>query len=226
MKSFLTIIALFIVVLIVSIILTKIILKEPTADPLAEENETETISPELTLQSVKPTKDQTQSEEKSSNLRPEEIAQPTLTEKPKLSSVATKPKIVEPQVPKFHEQTDIAQESEVVAQKSKTTQTTPKRLIEKAKEHPTSRPVNIPQKSQHAMSEKYYIQVGSFKKTPSRQFLEIIKKSGYHYTITPVTANGTKKLLIGPYRDRATVNRALVRVRDRINKSAFVYKEK
>jgi DedD protein len=60
-KGFLTIIALFIVVLIVSIILTKIILKESASDSLVEQNETEIISPELTLQSVEPTKSQTQS---------------------------------------------------------------------------------------------------------------------------------------------------------------------
>ena len=49
-KSFLTIIALFIVVLIVGIILTKILLKTPNDDRLAfEENSTDMIAPELKL---------------------------------------------------------------------------------------------------------------------------------------------------------------------------------
>ena len=52
-KSILTIIALLIVVLIVGIILTKIILKDPNTDQIALEKEnSEMISPELTLQNA------------------------------------------------------------------------------------------------------------------------------------------------------------------------------
>jgi DedD protein len=71
--------------------------------------------------------------------------------------------------------------------------------------------------------QTYYIQVGSFSKTPSSRFLNVIKSSGFHYKIT--TSGKTKKLLIGPYKDRASANTALVRVKDRINKSAFVVKK-
>ena len=69
----------------------------------------------------------------------------------------------------------------------------------------------------------FYIQVGSFSKTPSSRFLGVIKSSGFNYKIT--TTGKTKKLLIGPYKDRASANTALVRVKDRINKSAFVIKK-
>jgi len=74
-------------------------------------------------------------------------------------------------------------------------------------------------------TEKYYIQVGSFSKEPSGKFLGIIKRSGFTYTIMP-TSHGVKKLLIGPYSSKEAVNSALPKVRDRINKSAFVYKVK
>jgi len=67
--------------------------------------------------------------------------------------------------------------------------------------------------------------VGSFTQTPSSHFLSIIKNSGFNYHITPATSAGTKKLLIGPYETRADVDTALVRVRDRINKRAFVVKK-
>ena len=71
--------------------------------------------------------------------------------------------------------------------------------------------------------QTYYIQVGSFSKTPSSRFLGTIKKSGFNYKITSV--GKTKKLLIGPYKSRTSANTALVRVKDRINKSAFVVKK-
>jgi len=71
----------------------------------------------------------------------------------------------------------------------------------------------------------YYIQVGSFRQSPSRQFLSIIKKSGFNYRITPPSNAGTKKLLIGPYSSKTSANSVLPRVRDRINKGAFVVKK-
>lgn len=70
----------------------------------------------------------------------------------------------------------------------------------------------------------YYIQVGSFSQTPSHSFLQRIKNKGFTYKITPPSDRGTKKLLIGPYASRDSANNALVRVRDHINKSAFVIK--
>lgn len=73
-------------------------------------------------------------------------------------------------------------------------------------------------------TKSYYVQVGSFKTQPSSRFISVIRNNGFRYKVTKRTVDGTKKLLIGPYRDRTSVNRALVQVRDRINKSAFVVK--
>ena len=70
---------------------------------------------------------------------------------------------------------------------------------------------------------RYYVQVGSFRTEPSSRFISVIRNNGFNYTIKRA-ADGTKKLLIGPYKDRASVNNALVTVKDRINKSAFVVK--
>ncbi len=74
-------------------------------------------------------------------------------------------------------------------------------------------------------SGHYYIQVGSFRQSPSNQFLSIIQKSGFNYKITPTSNSGTKKLLIGPYPSRMSVDSALPQVRDRINKGAFIVKK-
>jgi DedD protein len=71
--------------------------------------------------------------------------------------------------------------------------------------------------------QTYYIQVGSFSKTPSSSFIGTIKKSGFNYKI--ISIGKTKKLFIGPYKGRKSANTALVRVKARINKSAFVVKK-
>ena len=70
----------------------------------------------------------------------------------------------------------------------------------------------------------YYIQVGAYKQSPSKQLIRSIKNNGFSYKLTAPSAKGTKKLLIGPYSSRNSVDNALVRVRDHINKSAFVVK--
>ncbi len=89
---------------------------------------------------------------------------------------------------------------------------------------PVKKPVAAKPVPKSVSTKRYYVQVGSFKKQPSARFVSVIRNNGYRYTITKRTADGTKKLLIGPYKDRATVNRALGQVRDRIHKSAFVVK--
>ena len=90
---------------------------------------------------------------------------------------------------------------------------------------PIKKPVITPEVPTTIPAQTYYIQVGSFTKDPSTRFLSAIKNSGFSYTISPAAANGSKKLLIGPYQDRESVDRALIEVRDRINKSAFVVKK-
>ena len=106
----------------------------------------------------------------------------------------------------------------------------------KAKQKANAAKIKVTQKTKQKIKNKeasttsqssgrYYIQVGSFRQSPSKQFLSIIKKSGFNYRITPPSSSGTKKLLIGPYSSRTSVNSALPRVRDRINKGAFVVKK-
>ena len=278
-KSFLTIIALLIVVLIVAIILTKIILKDPNAEKIAfEENNTEMISPELTLQSAaepeavpKPKKEETKlSTIIESELNPpapvEEVAKETVEITKEVVEIPVPPK-VQTEVKKSAQEEEKLQkeyddarkarleqekaaeekakqekaeqakaeqlkiEQEQAKQKKAEVEKTVKpvpasaRIIEKAKVKPAGKPLNVPAKSKSASSQTYYIQVGSFTKTPSTQFLSVIKKSGFNYKITPKAANGTKKLLIGPYKNRASANSALSKVKDRINKNAFVVKK-
>jgi cell division septation protein DedD len=73
---------------------------------------------------------------------------------------------------------------------------------------------------QTATEGTYYIQVGAYKAQPNKTFLDIIKKSGYSYETKKV--NDRTKLLIGPYKNREEASSALIRIKDRINKNAFL----
>ncbi len=241
-KSFLTIVALLIVVLIVAIILTKIILKDPNeGKAVLEDNITEMISPELRLQNVTKKEKEEKEETKLSTIIEKELneqvkapevkeivetvepvqVQKTEVEKPKAE-------VTKPQKPKVEEVA--APQSVEITKEFAQSPTVPE-----VKESPKAEEVIAPQTKPAPVEEKkpemitsvsgqtYYIQVGSFSQTPSSRFLGVIKNSGFNYKIT--TAGKMKKLLIGPYKDRASANTALVRVRDRINKSAFVVKK-
>lgn len=68
----------------------------------------------------------------------------------------------------------------------------------------------------------YYIQVGSFSKSANAySIIKTIKKLGYHHTLN-TTPNGMKKVLIGPYRNRKEADKAIIHIKVRINKHAFV----
>ena len=71
-------------------------------------------------------------------------------------------------------------------------------------------------------SKKYYVQVGAYRKKPSSRFISVIQNNGYKYIFTKPNRSGIKRLLIGPYNDRETINGVLIDVRDRIHKQAFI----
>jgi len=240
-KSFLTIIALIIVVLIVAIVFTRTILKDPKDTQIGlEEDMTDMISPELTLQSapeIKAPKEETKlssmiEKKLTTSKKTEEIKKETveITEKaviPKKTTTITVPKpvaekpIKEVSVEKpITEKTPakvIETEKVIVPHKNHVRKETVKKVSPAV--------VTVPKNNHTATAGSYYIQVGSFSQTPSTRFLNTIKKHGFSYKITPPTANGTKKLLIGPYPSRADADNALIRVKDRINKGAFIVKK-
>ena len=269
-KSFLTIIALAIVVLIASIVFTKILLKDPTQNQLLfEQNETEMISSDLTLQSVTDPESETSepsaSSEDKEDLRDiskgailqkvtEEIPAPARKETTKISkapqqSVAQELKVETKKEPALagrpkvegEKATDILDLGGVSAPapihptvkenvKVATQQTVRQSTKRVAKEQKT-RPANVltdPQivHTRQTQTGSYYIQVGAFSKVPSQRFLDRISQNGLAYTFSNKSPRGLRKLLIGPYPDRQSAERALVKVKDRINKSAFVVDKK
>jgi len=237
-KGLLTIVALFIVVLIAAIVLTKIVLKDPQSDnALLVENETEIIDPELTLQN-------TTTQEESSSLsemieeRTEKRTDLTVDEKP-ASTEEPVHKPVEEKTERLAEQekpSKPALEIPVVApekpkpEPKKEVRTPKKREIVKIPQsvtpkRETSAPKPQPKpKTVSASKHKFYIQVGSFSKAPERNSQLMRTLDAQHYRHSVVKINGMYKVLIGPYGSRPEVDRAILHVRDRINKSAFVVK--
>jgi len=237
-KSFLTIIALAIVMLIIAIILTKIVLKSPEAEVLNMDENTVYISPELTLQTdeeeevVKapliPTTEKIKPEVKVAQEETlhKEKADPTEVETVKITN-----EFAEAEVKRTEE---AEKEALRIAQAKKEKLITEKIALDKAaldkkmqKEAAAKRAQEeaIKAVDNESITHPYFIQVGSFTKTPSQRFLDVIKNSGFNYQITVPSSNGTKKLLIGPYATKPAVDSALIRVKDRINKSAYIIKK-
>lgn len=237
-KTALTIVILLIAVLIVAVILTKIVLKDPNDEQIAfEKNNTELISPELTLQNIteenepKEPQDDTnlstiiENETKATIPAPvvkEEVAQ--IVETAKVEETTKEPIETASVSEKAVSEEKVATPTVETTTQKEVTEPVATKIIEKAKEEPVQRPANVPV-SKSTVSQTYYIQVGSFTRSPSQQFLGVIKNSGFNYKITPATASGTKKLLIGPYESRKAADAALANVKNRINKSAFVVKK-
>ena len=222
-KSFLTIIALLIIVLITTIILTKMILDDAT--PLEESNSTAMLSPELALQpSTKPapkhqepTLSDLSAHEPSA---PKEQATPSTTA-PTPHDAQNYQRIREERI-KAEKQTITPQAG--TQHTTTTPDTTPKQPTPATTPTPTKAPKKHPVTTTHAPRGHYFIQVGSFRQTPSKRFLSTINKHGFHHTITKPNRNGIKRLLIGPYTTKSSANHALPKVKDLILKGAFVTK--
>ncbi len=221
-KGVLTIIALLIVVLIVAIILTKIILKDPdTGTAALNDDATEMIDPELTLENTtQEPKAKEDNQAELSKMIESEIKDPE-EEKVKTKTVTVEetpkaPQLVKPE-PVKPAPAPVAKapvKKEVVAL-PKDTYSTPKKA---APSKPKPAPVTV-------ATGGYYIQVASYKNmlTTNSRLIKTLRK--YHYSYKIMNENGMHKVRIGPYKSREAVDRAIVRVKNLINKSAFVVKK-
>lgn len=122
-------------------------------------------------------------------------------------------KIEKPPVTANEEKTEKALKTETVK--------TPKPVVASVKKV-TKSPVAAKPVPKTVSTGSYYIQVGAYRQQPSTRFMSVIQNNGYKYIMTNADRNGIKKLLIGPYGDRESVRRALIDVRDRIHKQAFI----
>ena len=240
-KSVLTIVALLIVVLIVAIILTKIILKDPNEGKIPVDDNTEMISPELTLQNVGKKKEAKEETKLSSIIEKElnepvkapevketvEVAEPVEVEEVKEKIIETpEPKVeaVKETAPKA-ESVEITKEfdqSPAVPETKPEVKERPKTVVV-----PESKPTPVPEKKVETITsvsrQIFYIQVGSFTQVPSKRLLSSIKNNGFNYRIK--TVGNSKKVQIGPFKDRSSADTALIRIKDRIKKDSFVVKK-
>jgi cell division septation protein DedD len=230
-KSLLTIVALLIVVLIVAIILTKIILKDPNESNISVDNSTEMISPELTLQNVGKKKE-VKEETKLSSIIEKELNEPVKAPEVKAIVEAEKPvQIKEPKAEAVKETAPKAESVEItkefdqspaVPETKPEVKESPKAIV--AQE---TKPTPVPEKKVETITsvsrQIYYVQVGSFSQAPSQSLLRVIKNNGFKYRIK--TAGKTKKVQIGPFKDRSSADTALIRIKDRIKKDSFVVKK-
>lgn len=74
---------------------------------------------------------------------------------------------------------------------------------------------------------KYYIQVGSFAKTPSKDFLKKIEQKNYSSAKEEIVINSRKttKLFIGPYNTEKEARDILPKIKQDIVKDAFLLKK-
>ena len=68
----------------------------------------------------------------------------------------------------------------------------------------------------------YYVQVGSFKLKPSKKYLQKISRLGLPYK---VKKTNIYKVLIGPYKKESTARKVLPKVKQKLNRSAFISKQ-
>lgn len=235
-KSFLTIVALFIVIIIVMIILNKTFINPDQGNAqILDEELTTTIAPELKLQetvpdvvakpdepieSEKPVVEVNEApsvstiiEEKVTEEKVAEAVEPAPSLEPKIEKPV---EVSAPEVPST--QVPVPSPPEPVASKPVEAQKAAEAVVIPVTQTAAPVPTAVPQVN-------YFVQVGSYRNKPSPSLLRRIKNNGFTYRLTAPNNNGIKKLLIGPYATRAEVDKALAVVRDRLVKQAFVVKK-
>jgi D-alanyl-D-alanine carboxypeptidase/D-alanyl-D-alanine-endopeptidase (penicillin-binding protein 4) len=71
------------------------------------------------------------------------------------------------------------------------------------------------------LTQKYYVQAGSFSKMPNGEYLVKIEALGLQYSVRHAD---NYKVLIGAYKDEKEARKALEKVREHINAGAFIVK--
>jgi len=205
--TILTIIALFIIVLMSTIIMTKMILDDGKEEDNSLKDPNSVKDPALILDSSK--KDRNRSSI-SHNIKPDTVSTYDLASYDDSDTISN---------------TNDASSIMDIESSNKVEDKKPIIKEKKApiiKEEIIEKPKVI--KKEPVIKGSYYIQVGSFTEAPSKRLISVIKSSGFAYTLKD--SGKYKKLLIGGYRDRDMAGRALIKVKDKINKSAFIIKLK
>jgi len=234
-KNMLTMIGLVLAVLIGAILLTKTVLEEPQKPKIPlEENLTNSalVQADMNESNASDINESMMLESNTSTPANEDIntsvSEKVSTPKTTVAPVVVAKKIVEKTVTKeavkkplpVKEKVDT--KTEVKTEKKDVNKTTTAKTEVKTETKTKTVTENI--KKEQATNETYYAQVGSFSTKPNDGFISIIKSNGYSYKVV-TGQNGSSKILIGPYSGREKATIALVKIKDRINKSAFLVKQ-
>lgn len=233
-KGILAIIVLLIAILSIALIMTRIFLDSNDSNNTVttEEKQEALISPELQLDSSNHDRESDKKElDQLSSILEDELTNKVPTDEKEQSDEKIKPDTMqideakEESKPTIDIQVSSPVETQAVAPVRQEPIAKPKPVVQKehvVRKEPRIKkePVFTPRPSQHSASStgNYYIQVGAFSKQPSSRFLSVITSSGFRYKLS----NG--KLLIGPYSNSGAARRDLPRVKDKINKGAFIKK--
>jgi len=209
--SILTIIALFIIVLMSAIIVTKIMLDDSASNSDLIQDPDILRDPDLTLD---------ESHKNSIIDDSMSIKPPTQTlydmDSYQSQDIDSLIEDATPLIP-----TAII-EKEPMKQKYQEEKEKPKKIVEhvEVKKVKEVKEVSTPKASHRT---NYYIQVGSFSEKPSTRFTQVITANGFKYIIRN-SSSGNKKLLIGPFHGRSSANNSLAKIKDKINKQAYIVK--
>ena len=133
---------------------------------------------------------------------------------------------------------DIEVKQEPIRAKAPVVKPEPNPVVKKPKIKPEPKPiVKKPEIKQPKVAPKttvnnktgYYVQVGAFTQAPSQTLLTKVDKASYKYIIHKMTIKGTNynKVLIGPYKDRKSVDAIIGKIKKDLNiNGAYVLKIK
>ena len=236
-KSILSIAALLMILLIIAIVATRLFLGGNDQNATAsEESQEVSIGPELKLDTSADSPDADKKElEKLSSLMEESLIDKEADSKKDLSlSASSQEEQIKPETTQIDETAETTSQpvtNEQISEKPvkeenltsqaateesvhKTDIPTPETAVAEMKEPLPKKKDSLPKAVE--TSSAYYVQVGAFTKQPSKQFLSVITKNGFSYKLKK------GKLLIGPYNNKAAAKRDLPKIKDKINKGAFI----
>ncbi|HIP61689.1 MAG TPA: SPOR domain-containing protein [Sulfurovum sp.] len=198
-KSLLAIIALAIIILLIGILLSKMILGTSEDDiTLADNNQTEFITPELI-----PVDTSMNNNNELTPIKKEKLPEPIKVKKTK--SNPDKPKVA------------AKKETQTAQKKNKPKKEKPA-PVKKAPAKKPSKPSELFGKNKSI----YYIQVGAFNKDPNPRYLKKIKDAGFKYIINK--NEKTQRVRVGPYGSYSEAKAAVSDVNSSIGIVGFVIK--
>ncbi len=111
----------------------------------------------------------------------------------------------------------ILQTSKAVSPESKASKNNVKNVFSQLE----TKPPEYKEDNRESLTERYYVQVGSFAEMPSKQYLQKIEALQLRYS---VRNTGKYRVLIGAYSDENDARTTLKKVRQDINAGAFIVK--